>query len=357
MSDDANAGSNPVASETAPVEQAPVVTEPAQTEPVNDVPSKTARESLEKAFAKVTEPDAKPADKPRDAAGKFAPKEKIEVDPNKTVTENLTDATKQALAPPSRFAKQAQTDWALAPESVKTEVARLEKELTQGLEKYKSAAEAFEPMRQYHDLAQQHGVKLEHAMQNYLALDHMWATDPIQGFLQTCTKARIDPQALINAVVNGGQLQRGQPDPRDGIIQNLSREIASLKEDFGGVKQTVQQTQQQHAYNQTLNEIQAFAKDHPYFEDLLPAMTEMVETKFAKDLSDAYDKAVRLSPEVSAKLEADKAARQPKQPGSNPKAALSITGTPAGGSNPTTKPAGSAREALTRSFASLGLSP
>ena len=83
-------------------------------------------------------------------------------------------------------------------------------------------------------------------------------------------------------------------------------------------------------------------------------MTQMVETKFAKDLSDAYDKAVRLNPEVFARIEADKAARQPKQPASNAKAALSITGTPQGGSNPTTKPAGSPREALQRAFAQLG---
>lgn len=359
MSDDASTGSNP---EAANEPAQPVTTEPVQSEAVTSEPPKSAREAVEKALATVNQIEQLKSDKPRTPDGKFAPKEaKVadakQADAQGEIAKDLQAAVAKdaQIAPPARFTKQAQTDWANAPESIRSEVSRLEKELTQGIEKYRADAEAFEPLRQYHDMAKQHGTTVDAALSNYLRFDNLWANNPVQAFVETCRATRHDPQQVLQALVNGGQVQQQGPDPRDQAIQELRRENAALREEFGGIKKTVEQTKYESAYNQTLSQINDFAKDKPHFEKLLPTINKLIETKFTTDLTEAYDAAVRLNPDIAAEIESAKAAKAPKQPASNAKAALSITGSPTNGSNPTSKPAGSPREALSRSFASLGL--
>src|SRR5574343_331077 len=100
------------------------------------------------------------------------------------------------------------------------------------------------------------------------------------------------------------------------------------------------------------------ALKHPYFEDLSADISHMLETGFAKDLSDAYQKAARLNTEVADRIAKDKAAKDaaktPQQPDpaqTREKAAKSITGSPSSASNASTrKPPGSAREAVSNAF-------
>jgi hypothetical protein len=369
---DVDAGSNPASTnESAVADVAPGASTPSTgvetpATPSSDAPPVSAREALTKAFAAVDTPEGeKPAanvgDNRDPVTGKFTAKTAV-ADPAKPVATADQLQTEPALkpidvadAPPSRFTKPAQAEWAKLPPVVKQEVKRLETELTQGIEKYRTDAEAFQPMRPYHDLAKQYGVKIEDAMANYVKLDHAWASDPVQAFFQTCQKTKVDPQQLVQAVVNAmtGQPQQ-QADPRDTQISAMAQELAAIKGEVGQVKQTYEQSIFQQHYNAQLNEVSNFAANHPYFNELMPTITDMVEKKFATDLSDAYEKAVRLNPEIAAKIEADNAAKvAPKTNGSNPKANLSITGAPSMGSNPATKPAGSPREALERAFASL----
>jgi hypothetical protein len=356
MSDEAVAGSNPAANEvTQPVASEPVsAPEAAPAEQQQEAP-KSAREALERTFAKL---EAKPAEQPgevksdraRTPDGKFAPKgtEVSGIAQEAGAVKTEVAAPTAQITAPTRFSKEAQAEWAKAPPAVQQETLRAVNELTQGIEKYKAEAATFEPLKPYQEIAQKAGVKLEHAIANYVQLDHAWATDPVKGFLETCRKVRVDPGQLINAVVNGGQLQPQGPDPRDQHIQSLNQKVAQLESRLGEVDSTVKQTQKQTQEYATLAEVQKFASDKPYFSELIPDITQMIETGYAKDLSDAYEKASRLNPVVAEKIAADKA---PKQPASNAKAALSIAGTPTGASNAQTKHAGSPREALQRAFA------
>jgi hypothetical protein len=129
-----------------------------------------------------------------------------------------------------------------------------------------------------------------------------------------------------------------------------------LKQEFTGFKSSLEQREQQA-------KVETFSKDHPYLDELTPLMVQLMEGGVAKrDLSDAYEKAVRLTPEIASKIEADKkaaAAAQTSQPDpaqTQKKAALSITGSPSPGSNPSARKApGSAREALQNAFSQVGL--
>lgn len=371
MSDVADAGSNPAANESvqpdagaSPQVSAPVVADQGQA----DAAPSSAREALTKAFEKVSADPAAPkapvaASGDRDPlTGQFKQKAAQAADPNKPAEQVDPLAQPQAPtadAPPARFTKLAQDEWAKASPVLRQEVKRLETELTQGLEKYRTAAEAFEPIRKYDDMARQYGTTVDAALANYVALDHTWAQDPLTAFFQTCDKTKTNPQALIQAAYNAMSGQPQQADPSAQIIRELHQKIATLEGSVGQINQTFHQTQEQQAYNAKLQEVNTFGAERPFFADLIPTMTRLVETGYATDLSAAYDNAVRLNPEISAKIEADKAAKAAttttKPNGSNLKASLSITGSPSAGSNPSTsKPAGSPREALERAFNSLG---
>lgn len=356
MSDEASAPSNG-ASEAVTID-AGQVTAPAASEP-SSVPS--ARDALEQALASVaqdgeTQPQADGRNRDP-ATGRFAPKAADAAPQGEQVEQPAAETPSASTVPvPSRFTAEAKAEWDKAPEAVRQEVARMERELVAGIEKYREAAEAFEPMRPFHQLAQQFNVKLEDAIHTYVTLDQLWSSDPITAFIQTCQRTKNDPMQLIAALT--GQQQVNGNDPLMALHRQIAQQqqlIAQLHSQVTGVAQTFEQQQVQSAQRQVLSEIDAFAKDHPHLEALMPTMTDLINGKIAKNLSEAYEKAVRLTPEIAAKIDADKAPKQP--PASNAKAALSITGTPQSGSNPATrKPAGSAREALQDAFSQLGLS-
>ena len=122
------------------------------------------------------------------------------------------------------------------------------------------------------------------------------------------------------------------------------------------LEKTFTETQQQTKQRAAETAVEAFAKDNPHFDEVADTIAEMLDTKFAKDLPDAYAKAIRLNPEVSAKIEAEKNQAKPDPTQTRAKAAKSITGAPSSGSTPETmKPAGSPRDAIERAFAQVGL--
>lgn len=334
----------------------------------------STREALERAFANVDAGVDAPSDtgkaaaeRARDEAGRFAKAEKpAEGDPATPAKAAAApqDGQEPPAAPetapaaagaPQRFSKAAQEAWAQAPEAVRAEVTRMEAELTKGLNEYR---QRFEPIKQFDEMARQGGTTLDKALSAYVGMENLIRRDPVAGMLTVCRNAGIDPRKVAEAMtarVGGGQPPQGgeggQPDPRDAHIAELRREIQRLGGAVNSVGQTVQQQRQQEAMRQVSAEVESFAKDHPRFDELADDIAEMLSTRYAKDLHDAYVKADRLRP-AAAQAPAQPATPRAQTP---PKASLSITGSPAGGSNPATrKPAGSAREALQNALAQVG---
>lgn len=369
MSDEApasNAGTESVAAsvdtsaQAAPVEQQQVV---------DDKPSKTTRDALERAFTKVgaTAPDAKAQQQPttrddnRNADGTFKPKagdaKPVDVLAKPAAVQQPVDQKPAEVKPsvgqpPAGFTKAAQDAWAQTPDAVRADTERRIGELTQGLEKYKTG---YEPIAKYDKIALESGTTLAAALDNYYNIEQVLKQDFVGGIKHICQNLNVNPMALAQALAGQAQQPGQQPRGDTPEMAALKQEIAALKGEVGNFGKTFAETRAQETVNK-------FAETHPHFDDLADSISHMLNTRFAKDLQDAYDKAVRLNPEVAAKIEADKAAKaspaqqQPDPVQTREKANKSITGTPSSGSNPASrKPAGSPREALQSAFAQVGL--
>jgi hypothetical protein len=117
-----------------------------------------------------------------------------------------------------------------------------------------------------------------------------------------------------------------------------------------------------------LASIEAFSRDKPHFEVLSDDIAFMLSNGQAASLPEAYEKALQRAQQLAQRfIPQAPATEQPAAPPkpeptkvdaaqTRAKAALSITGSPAGGSDPTTrKPAGSARESVQRALALTGI--
>ncbi|MFG1340375.1 hypothetical protein [Xanthobacter autotrophicus] len=314
----------------------------------------SARDALDKAFETVF--DEKPATG-RDEAGRFAAKTKAEGSADPEGTPELPPGAEPAPKPlmaPQRFSKAAQDAWAQAPEPVRAETERAITELTQGLEKYKGSAEAFEPVRRFDEMAKASGTTLDQALERYVGIEQALRKDFVGGLAAICRNYGLDPRAVAQHLA--GAPQQGGQSPE---VASLKAEIAELKRNVGGVSQSF-------AERDALAKIEAFAASAPEFESVSETVAKLLKSGYAADLQGAYDAAIRLNPEVAARIEAAKAAKQspaapaapptPDQPSAHTrKAGLSISGSPSGSNPGSRKPAGTTREALDRAFSQIGL--
>lgn len=316
-------------------------------------PAPSAREAIERAFQAVDEGKPSGSDRARDEAGRFAkqaaqPQEAVKPVAKVQTPVQAPETPATSVQPPQRFVKMAQEAWAQVPEVVRSEVARMEQELTKGLNEYQTR---WEPLKPFDEMARQGGTSLPEALERYTAMENMLQADPVRGVVTLCQNLGVDPalmaQALTQAV--SGQQPTGGASPE---VASLKAEIQRLQDQINGVGQTITKRDVQA-------QVEAFAKDKPRFDELSGTIAEMLQTGFAKDLQDAYDKAERLNPAQSPApaIEPAPMAETPAPPQAQTpkKASLTITGSPASGSNPgSRKPAGSIREALQTAFSQVG---
>ena len=80
----------------------------------------------------------------------------------------------------------------------------------------------------------------------------------------------------------------------DPTIYALQNELNNVRGEVQGWKQ--QQEQQQN--QALLGEINNFSQKAEHFEEARPAMIQLLQSGMATDLDDAYEKAIRLNPEL-----------------------------------------------------------
>lgn len=331
------ASKDPVKAEAAKVE--PVKAEPDTTKPATD--------------AKVA-PDAKASEPAKEAAPA--------VDKG-TIKPPLPSYT--ASAPPSRFSPDAKEAWTAAPEPVRAEVARMEKELTAGFEKHRADATSFNDYRELDDIAKQSGKKGAEVFREYFAMENQLRKDPIAGLGHLCERLGLSLREVAAHVM--GQTPEQQASQSDATMRELRAEIAELKKSVGGVTQTFEQQRTQTTHES----VTKFAADpaHSRFEELSEDIAFFLKTR-TKDLAEAYSLAERLNPapakaqaEVPAPASSAAVAEVVKtEPKVTPdlsvqteRGSKSIAGAPTAGSNPVRKqPSNSIKEAIRRAAAAAG---
>jgi hypothetical protein len=287
--------------------------------------------------AEPIEPQTK-ADKPRDANGKFAPKDKATREvKDKAIQTNRT--AKEAVAAPASIAEAAPTidgaaslqtptpaETIRAPQSLtpaEREVfAKAPPEIQRALTRLDNAARVtardFEPAKRFHQemtqamapirgLMQMRGVSEAQAVSSYANFDRM-LSDP-------ATSAQAAAQLLRSYNVNiehlAAHLDR-TPAPAQG--QQSQSQSFNPNDIVNQVLQVIQ-GQRQESVKQTLTQaVEAFASDpkNEFFGDVAPEMTALLNANPKLTLEQAYQRATRANDDVWATLqkrEAEKAGR------------------------------------------------
>jgi hypothetical protein len=155
--------------------------------------------------------------------------------------------------PPTRFSAAAKEAWASVPEEVRTEVLRLERELTVGLKKHQSAAARDADLADFHARAIKGGTTLKEVLSGYASMEYLLRTDPDAGL--------------------GVIFQNIGISPREWAAKLLGQEADCTTEEA----------------------VEKFAAAHPRFEELADDIVFFIETGRADDLTEAYALAERFS--------------------------------------------------------------
>lgn len=339
---------------------------PTSREAIQKAAEKVNKDEAAKAKTKEPEPSKDAAKEPakdegpaRDETGKFAskdgkePAEKpVQADTAPRPPEPAPKPVVPASDAPARLSSAAKAEWEKVPDTVKFEVARLDREAAAGVEKYRASHEAFEQVREFHEMAQKGGTDLKTALTKYVGMENMLRTDPIRGLEEICSNIGVSLKDVAAHIM--GQKPEESQSRSDATIRELRQELAGLKEQVGGVTQTIQQQRT----DMTLREITSFAETHPRFDELASSIGKLLETKMAANLPEAYEMAERLNPAPASASPSTLAQTQTaalSTVAQTDRGSKSIAGAPSPGSNPAAKqPSKSSREAVRRAFAQAG---
>ena len=218
--------------------------------------SDAVKNAIDKALkpeeAKPAKADAKPeaeikpepVAKDRAADGKFAAPVAAEPKPEPKPTA-FRDA-------PPRFDDAAKSEWEAVPEGTRGAIHRTVRELEQGITKHREAAEAFEPIRKYADMAKQSGTDLATALQRFTGMEQELRRNPIAGLQAVVANLGIkNPQTGMPVTLRDiaahvlGQKPDQVASQHEASNQQLRQQVAQLQQQISGVTQHVQSQQQE----------------------------------------------------------------------------------------------------------------
>jgi len=266
----------------------------------------------------------RPSDVPRGERGQFARREQTPPEPEQNQNERLNGSFERTgtgqeqykrlpphapfAEPPGRIAEHARRDWHATPETVRGEVHRMNHEFGKAVQHYRGAAEAFQPIARFHQMAQAHGTTLEQALNNYTSIEQKLRTNVVAG---------------LDNIVNNLDLKDPQTGQRIGLrdiayhvlsqspeaLQQVqmgnqqtaaSHQIGALYQEVTGLKQALYQMHTQQRFAYTRSAVDQFAEQHPRIDekDFGEVVKREIELGFPLDV--AYQRAERLLPATHA---------------------------------------------------------
>lgn len=393
-----SASSEQVVQTPNPVRTDPV-SQPAEKQEPKEQPKPSAREAIANARKKLDEQEKAEATKPvridpkvaEQKNDKAADRQPLKAEAKTDVAQQKADATgengqqqqkmasadqtqpqtqKARYEAPKRFSSDiaATTDWEKVPESVQAAVHRVQREMEEGITKYKSSHDRYETLREFDDIARSNGHELKDSLKKVVDIEQAFARNPVEGFQHICNHFGINMRALAAHIT--GQKAEDVQVQQEGTISELRRELADLKQQVSGVSTGFQQ--QQTAA--TSKEVEAFAAQpgNERFYDLMDDVAFFLKSDKVDAnlppidrLKAAYQLADRLNPDPNAKSASAQASDATAASASDAekealaaqtrKGEKSITGAPSAGSDPNRREASSSvKDSLRKAFAQAG---
>ena len=264
------------------------------------------RPSFEETLAKVGSEIFSRKEPERDAGGRFQPKvvappelgapEGVEV-PGSPVAAPPELAPAPTIEAPQSLPASLREKWPTLPPDVQRDIAARESEAHQRIT---TDGQRIKSLQQYEELAaplaeaaKSLNVSVPEYQRGLMEGDRFIKQHPDQAILRIAQAYGVD----LNALVTGAPQPQRQPNPNSDVLRelhNVKSELTSIKEQTAAEKlKAAEQT------------VASFKKDKPYFDEVEPLMTKLYEP--GMDLNALYDMAVNASPDVRAKLTADKA--------------------------------------------------
>lgn len=258
-------------------------------------PTPVADEVRTEAVAEpVAASESTAAERARDERGRFSAKEAADA---VAAAAPVLEAPPEQQAPPvverkvpNTWRKEAAARWADIPDDIKDEILKRENDARTGIQSYKSDAELArtfkEASKPFERTFQSLGVSPVQAYQYLLNADAKLRYSPPQE------KARYFSELAREYGIDLQQVVPLPPVPPE--YQQMQQELNRLR-------------QRQEAWDreqtQTLvSEIEQFAETHEHLEAVRPAMAVLLQNGQAKDLEDAYQKAIWAEPSIRAQL-------------------------------------------------------
>lgn len=246
---------------------------------------------------KFTKLEAGAAEKP--AAAADVPKPATDVKPLESNPE----------APPSAW----KGIWeSMTPEARAIAIKR-ESEVAKGFDEYRAKAKNFEAVEQVLSQArarfQQQGIQNDaQALHNILSWEQGLSNPATrqQAYLDLGRQLGIDLSTLAQNPSPSQSYAQDIPDPIRPVIDQFGNAVQTVRQDLSAVQQEIQALRNER----TSQEIAAFAKDKPHFDKVSALMGQLMMAGAATDLNSAYQQAVKIHPEVSAQVEAERVAKE-----------------------------------------------
>ncbi len=272
------------------------------------------RDQINKSVESVRTEEAKRA---RAADGKFTKLDGAAGEAPKPATSEIpkTEQNEQPTAskpvgPPSGWSKEAQALWDKLPDAVRADAVRREAEVAKGFDEYRGKtaqlaeiSQALEPLKA---VFQQNGIQNEaQAVKRLLEWEGNFRNPQtrIQAFHNLAQQYGVDLRQLVQNPSQAPSSAQEIPEPLRPVID----QFGNIVSDVNSVKQELQSLRSERVEDQ----LRSFAKDKPHFEKVRVIMGQLMTAGIVPpgDLDTAYQKATQLHPEVSAAMEAEKAAK------------------------------------------------
>lgn len=276
--------------------------------------------------------------------------------------ETAAEPEKTAAVDPApaslNLSPEAKAGWEKADPALRADVSRRVSEIETGLQQYQAA---FEPLRQYADLAHRAGKDLPSLLGEYHQAEQMLHQDPVGGVRHLIgLLQRWNPNLSVEDVamklLDGPDEAQG--DPR---VAQLQQRIDMMER-----HSQEQVARQQQAQGRALAEqqIQAFRAQHPRFDELAQTIAEELRSTaipanlpLQQRLLRAYQRAEMLNPAApQIAPQAPPAQPSPQAARTRVAAQRSISGAPASGSDPARRPRSkTVDDALDRALNATGI--